>query len=103
MAKLNKEETIKLIKNGLGFVVCSSTGAVSCGLMRTLVPPGVNIVVKSGMLLGGLLLSGFMSDKVVGYTDKQIDGIVKDISETVSEFKRPLDVILDKDIEEKTE
>ena len=103
MANIDKQKALEVVKDGVKFVIYSSTGALGCGIMRALVPPGVNAIVKGGMLLGGFFLSEFMSDKISEHADKQIDGIVDNVKESIDQAKRDLDVLQDKDIEKNDE
>lgn len=103
MAKFNKEKVVNGLKATGEFVSSAGAQALACGIVRAILPPGVNVVVQGGVLLGGLLLGGFVGDKLADYTSEQIDTSVQYVEDTVSEVKRCLDVIQDKDLEKKTE
>lgn len=93
---MNKEKGIAKLK-AIGELVSSGGAqALACGICAALLPPGVNVIAKGGVMLGGLLLGGFVGDKLNDYVSDQIDTMVKNIDDTVSEIKRCVDVIQDK-------
>lgn len=96
-----KEQILEGIKIVSEFVVYSCTGGACVGLMRAVLPPGVNAIVKGGMLLGGMLVSNLVADKVSDSTDKQIDEAADKFGKKFSQVKHDLDVIREKDEEEK--
>ena len=99
---MKREKVINKLK-AIGEVVSSgSAEALACGICAALLPPGVNVIAKGGVMLGGLLLGGFVGDKLNDYVSDQIDATVKNIDDTVSEIKRCIDVIQDKTEENET-
>lgn len=95
----NKEKIISCVKQTGRFVCSSSIGAVVCGIGRAVLPPGVNAIVKSGMLIGGLLIGGMIGEQVDTYVDKQIDKAVKSTEEISSEIKKNIEIIREKEKE----
>ena len=101
--KFDKKAIIGGMK-GIGSIVSSgSSVALACGLIRVVLPPGVNAAVQGAMILGGTLLGSFIGDKLSVYVGEQIDQTVSDFEETAKRFKHDTDVILDKDLEDKAE
>ena len=102
MKEIEKKEKIieKVKKVG---EIASSYGAyaLTCGVVRAIIPPGVNAVVQAGICVGGLILSGFVGDKLTGYVNDKIDETVKEVNDISEEVKRCLDIIKDKDLEKK--
>lgn len=103
MAKIDKEQVIKKIKACGQLVGQWGSEALACGICRAVLPPQVNVVVQGAVLIGGLLLGGFVGEHVGNYVEKTIDETVKEIDDTVAEAKRCVDVIRDKDKETKEE
>lgn len=99
---MNREKGIAKLKAIGEFVSSGSAQALACGICAALLPPGVNVIAKGGVMLGGLLLGGFVGDKLNDYVSDQIDTMVKNIDDTVSEIKRCVDVIQDKTEENET-
>lgn len=103
MAKINKEQVVNGIKTCGKLVSGCSSQALICGICRAVLPPQVNIAVKGIVLLGGLLVGGFVGEHVEGYVEKTIDDAVNGLDETAQEVKRCVDVIRDKKEETKEE
>lgn len=99
---MNREKAIGKIKVIGELVSSGSAQALACGICAALLPPGVNVIAKGGVMLGGLLFGGFVGDKLNDYVSDQIDTMVKNIDDTVSEIKRCVDVIQDKTEENET-
>lgn len=101
--KKTKEYYIQKAK-GVGALVCDvGAQALSCGVLRAILPPGVNAIAKGGICLGGVLLGGFLGEQMSGYLDRQIDSTAEDIQEMVETVKKDIDIITDKDLEKKSE
>lgn len=98
-----KEAVLEFVKTAADFVVYSSTGGACVGLMRAVLPPGVNAVVKGGMLLGGMLVSSLVASKVSEATDQCIDKSTEEFGKKVSKMKHDLDVIREKQNENESE
>lgn len=98
-----KDKVVAGVKGVGGLVSSAGAQALACGLCRLVLPPGVHVIAKGGFMLGGLLLGGFIGEKLNAYMDEQIDQAVKNIEDTTSEVKRCLDVIQDKNEEPATE
>lgn len=103
MGKISKEKVVGYLKAGSELVSSCGAQALACGVCRAILPPGLSIVVKGGVMLGGLILGSFVGDKLNDYVDEQIDSAVKNVDDTISEVKRCVDVIQDKDEETKPE
>lgn len=95
-----KDQALNGLKFVSEFIVYSSVGGACAGLMRAVLPPGVGIVVKGGMFLGGMLIGGFVADKVTDSTEKQIDETAEMFEEKIAQIKHDLDVIREKENEE---
>ena len=92
MEELNtKEAIIDIVKTAGAFVSSSGCVALICGVTRTILPPRVNKLANSAMILGGTILGGFIGDKLTDYVDEQIDLTVEGIESIAKRFKRHKD------------
>ena len=99
--KSKKEKVIEKVKQAAEIVGSCGAYAFTCGVVRAIIPPGVNAIAQAGICVGGLILSGFVGDKLSDYMGDKIDQTAKEINDYVEEVKRCLDIITDKDLEEK--
>ena len=98
-----KKAVIDIVKGIGGFVGSAGSQALVCGVIGAILPPGVGLVTKGAMLVGGWMLGDFVGAKLSDHVNQQIDEVYEDVNDLRKEVKRCLDVIQDKDIEEKTE
>ena len=100
---LNKKQVVGYLKAGGDLVASGGAQALACGLVRLVLPPGLSALAQGGMLVGGLILGGFVGDKLGGYVEEKIDETVKEFDKTVDRVKRDLDTLKDKENEENKE
>lgn len=95
-----KEKIIEGSKT-VGYLICGGGAEMFInGICRAILPPGVNAIVKGGVLLGGLLVGGCLGNVLSADLNKSIDETVEFCDDTISEIKRCVDVIQDKDEKE---
>ena len=101
--KKTKEYYIRKAK-AVGSIACDiGATAMSCGVLRVILPPGVNVLVRGCICGGGLLLGGFLGEQLSGYVDRQIDQTVEGVQDIAATVKKDIDILRDKDLEEKPE
>jgi len=101
--KITKEQVIDIAKTLGGVASSGGSIALACGIIRAVLPPGVNVVVQGAMIVGGTILGSFVGDKLTDYVEEQIDQMVEQVDETAKQVKHDLDVIRDKDLIENPE
>lgn len=100
---MKKEKIVEKIKV-IGEIASSSGAqALACGICRAILPPGVNVVVKGGVLFGGLLLGGCIGEHLNDYMNRQIDSVVDIYDETAERIKEDIATIQKTSEEEHTE
>lgn len=91
--KLDKEKLVELAKDTGKLVSSCSTQMLICGITRAVLPPQVGLLVKSGALVGGLLLGGFVSSQMEGFVEDKVDAAFDEFDETKKSFHAAKDDI----------
>lgn len=99
MTEEKKAKIVEKVKVAGEFVSSGGAQALACGIVRAVLPPGLNVVVQGGVLLGGLMLGGFIGEKLNGYVERQIDQTINSIEETADRIKRDIAELQDKNEE----
>ena len=97
--KLDKVQVVNAAKMIGSWAVPGSTVSLATGLVRLVVPPGVNVAVQGAMCLGGIILGRFLGERMTDYVCDKIDKTAEEIEELASYVGKRVDIIQNQNIE----
>ena len=95
----SEKKTAKVIGGVLKVVGNMTVNMMTCGVIRAVLPPGVNLFVQGGCLVGGLMLGDLLGTRLGKHIDDSIKESLDVAEEVRADFAKQLDVILNKDLE----